>query len=265
MADSWDFYFSRVNDALSSIAVNMGLRAAAPDPTHPQLLWVWVPMRSPRSDGLSSSDEAPALDRLEDALTAKLGSELGAVSVGRITGDSRREFYFYAAGDGPLEKLVAAVLENESGYTAECGQQPDPTWSQYLNLLYPSPRDQERMRNRRVIEALASNGDQGAIDRPIDHWAYFASESDRDEAASRLKRAGFSVNERSSDSAAGVRSHGLQFQHRGPAAQESVDQASFRILDALSGLDAEYDGWESPVMKVPPTSGLWSKLFSRAT
>lgn len=248
MTDHWDSYLCLVNDALSSIALDMGVRSVAPDHTRPHLLWVWIPMREPRADGLSSAAEAPTLHRIEDALSNVLRRELGAECVGRITGAARREFYFYGPREGALEALVEAALEGEPGYIADCGHQPDPEWRQYLDVLYPSRPDEERMRNRRAIRALAERGDQADTSRPIRHWAYFASRADRDEAAGRLERSGFSVEDQTSDAASASMPYGLCFVHHGPATQDGTDDASFRILDALDGLDGEYDGWESPVI-----------------
>ena len=50
----WDFYFSNVNDVLSSLMVNLSAIRRAADPAKAWLLWVWVYMLEPRHDGLSS-------------------------------------------------------------------------------------------------------------------------------------------------------------------------------------------------------------------
>ena len=42
LSDEWDFYFARVNDAVSSIFVDLGIRDDVPIETRPWLLWVWV-------------------------------------------------------------------------------------------------------------------------------------------------------------------------------------------------------------------------------
>jgi hypothetical protein len=65
MSDDWDFYFCRVNDALSSIFVDPGICADAPDTRRPHLLWLWVPMQAARDDGLSSDLESPTLHAIE--------------------------------------------------------------------------------------------------------------------------------------------------------------------------------------------------------
>jgi Family of unknown function (DUF695) len=89
--NDWEFYFCNVNGVLSSIMVNLGANRDPRMADKPWLLWVWVHMRFPREDGLSSDTEAPRLYQIEDTLTGSL-SESRAELLGRITGNGRREF-----------------------------------------------------------------------------------------------------------------------------------------------------------------------------
>jgi hypothetical protein len=247
MSDHWDFYFCNVNDAFSSIFVDLGIRQDAPDPLRPHLLWIWVPMLAPRDDGLSSTEEAPTLSAIEDALSVALERECGAVLAGRITGAGRREFYFYGRDDGGFVDAVRMVFAAFTAYAPEVGDQPDAEWSQYLGLLYPSVRQLQQMSNRRVVQALASHNDVLTTPRPITHWIYFADVGDRDEVAATLAREGFRA---SWTEAPGPdeQPFGLCLERNDPAEQSSVDAVVFRILDTLEGRDATYDGWECPVV-----------------
>src|SRR5262245_35159471 len=104
MSDSWDFYFANVNDVIASLFVDLGIRDSVPDSDRPWLLWTWVYFRQPRDDGLSSSEEAPVLNEIEDALTKKVQETTEAELVGRITTAGRREFYFYGPQAGRFEQ-----------------------------------------------------------------------------------------------------------------------------------------------------------------
>src|SRR5688500_16312924 len=128
MSNHWDFYLCRVNDIPSSIFLDLGVGDKAPDPARPHLIWIWVPMRTPRPDGLSSSDEAPTLIALEESLTASFERELDATFVGRITGANRREFYFYARAAGDYAAAVQRVFAVFPGYAPEMGDQEDNEW-----------------------------------------------------------------------------------------------------------------------------------------
>lgn len=247
MADDWDFYFCRVNDVPSSIFVDLGLRAGAPDPARPQLLWIWVPMRAPRPDGLSSAEEADPLGAIEDALTGALRTRLDAVLAGRITGAGRREFYFYAPHATAFASHVASVFRAFPDYAPDVGEQPDPEWGQYLALLYPNPRQLERIRNRRVIAALEEAGDVLVTPRPITHWLYFADPAARAATAATLAAAGFAVELEDARVEAAPHPYPLRVERVDRATQDAVDAAVFQLLDAMAGVEAEYDGWESPV------------------
>jgi hypothetical protein len=142
-------------------------------------------MLDARHDGLSSETEAPMLfkieDRLNDCLTATCGAEL----LGRITGDRRREFYYYAATPDGFDNAVKSAQANFAGYRIEWGKQPDPEWRQYRDVLYPAPGQLREIQNRRVLDQLLETGDDQAIARIVDHVLYFRSAAERAAYASK--------------------------------------------------------------------------------
>jgi hypothetical protein len=154
MLERWNFYFCKVNDVLSSVALDLGLRKQVPDPSKPELLWIWVYFKSPRPDGLSSSSEFDSLVAIEKHLTESLEQKFHALLCGRITTDGRREFYYYGAHSDEFESAVADALGHFPGYEFDCGTQKDPGWKQYLDVLYPSDEDRQRIENRSVLEVL---------------------------------------------------------------------------------------------------------------
>lgn len=255
MPHDWDFYFCRVNDALSSIFLDLDLADVAPDAARPQLLVVWLAMQAPRPDGMSSQEEADTLGQLEDALTGALRDTFDAVHAGRITGSGRREFYFYAPAaddlDERLEATMTATLRAFPGYTARSGTRHDPGWAQYHDVLYPNRRQLAQIRNRRVVEALAEAGDVLALPRPITHWVYFEDGAVRATTASTLVGLGFSVELEDVLDASEPRRYPLRVERVDRAEKEAVDAAVWQILDAIATADAVYDGWESPVTTEP--------------
>jgi hypothetical protein len=189
MPDSWEFYFCNVNNAPASISVDIGVRKSAPDKQRPWLLWVWVHFNAPRPDGLSSSEEAKVLFSIEDELVKTVKATL----VGRITTAGRREFYFYGATDKSFETAVRAAMSHFPKYRFDQGMVHQPDWRQYLTLLYPSPRSWQQIKDRHVLETLKKHGDSLQKKRLVSHWAYFASESARQEFSIRLSGQGFEI------------------------------------------------------------------------
>jgi hypothetical protein len=178
-SDDWDFYFCNVNDVLSSIMVNLSAIRRAPENDKPWLLWAWVHLLDGRPDGLSSDVEASKLYEIENALTTALKWPCGAELLGRITGGGRREFYCYAPATKGFETAVDKLRSLFPEYRIEYGSKRDADWKQYLQVLYPTEAQMQRIQNRRVLEQLEERGDDHSLPRIVDHLLYFRSASAR--------------------------------------------------------------------------------------
>lgn len=250
-ANDWDFYFCNVNSVLSSIMVNLGANRYAPLSEKPWLLWVWVQMRAPRDDGLSSEGEAPKLYEIENALSGSL-SESGAELVGRITGDNRREFYFYSPDPGSLEMALDGARHAFPDYLFECGTRNDPDWRQYHAVLYPSDVEMQRIQNRRVVNELEERGDDLSIPRIVDHTIYFKSPADRRAFASAAVAAGFTVQSESDfGPEEAARRYFLNLVRADPATLEHIDEVVLQLVELAQRYDADYDGWGCEVQAAP--------------
>ena len=138
-SEDWQVYMSRVNGEPGAIRVDLGLGPVVPlaDKTH--LLWVWVYFQSPREDGLSNSEESPQLYAIEDELVPEVERWCRAVLAGCITTQGRREFYFYGETADRFEDSVTRAMQGFPEYRFELNRQLDTDWTEYLNLLYPTP------------------------------------------------------------------------------------------------------------------------------
>lgn len=194
------------------------------------------------------------LNAFEDELCSALGQS-NAILVGRITGAGRRELYFYAGDSNGFTNAVHRVSAHYPDYSVDMGDQPDPEWSQYLNVLYPGPRDFQRIQNRRVIAALEAEGDVLNTPRPVTHWIYFAESAQRAVAAAKLSAIGFQTENTDPDTTSPAGDIGLRIERVEPVDEASIDATALLILDSIEGLGAEYDGWECPVMKAGPNTG----------
>jgi hypothetical protein len=250
LSDEWDFYFAKVNDAVSSIFVDLGLRPEAPNEKRPWLVWVWVEMQAPRADGLSSAAEAPKLYEIEESLNSVIPPVCGAQLVGRITGSGRREFYFYAEEPGELDAALERVMQAFPDYRFQSGSKFEPEWEQYLELLYPSATNLQRMMNRRVLEALEKQGDVHEIPRKVDHWLEFPSQEARAAARGTLEAIEFAVEgEYESDEAGAPLPHALVVSRVDSVEMHSINGVTLELARLAEEHGGNYDGWESPVTK----------------
>jgi regulator of RNase E activity RraB len=244
MSDEWDFYFARVNDAVSSIFVDLGLRPDAPNEKRPWLLWVWVEMRAPRPDGLSSPEEAPKLYEIEESLNAMVPPVCGAQLVGRVTGKGKREFYFHAAEPGPLDDAATQAMKAFEGYGFHCGSAFQPEWDHYLGTLYPSDTNLQRMQNRRLLEGLAAEGDVHELPRKVDHWLYFADEEGRTACRDTLTEIGFQVEEETVAEGEGSQlPFALVVSRVDSVDKQSINGVTLELVRLAGEYRGDYEGW----------------------
>ena len=245
MTDDWASYLCNVNDRRASIFLNLGLGPEAPIASKPWLLWIWVYFNRPRPDGLSDSNEAPTLYLIEDAINLRVGRDCEAIPCGRITTQGRREFYFYAETTKGFEIAVHAALSGFSDYKFDLGEQDDRQWAQYLNVLYPSRRDLERIKNRKLLDVLVKQGDALTIAREVQHWMYFRSEEARAMFRSQAAIAGFRIGYESQTE--GDNPFGITVFRTESIEQEVIDATVMELLRLCEQFGGDYDGWETQV------------------
>lgn len=246
MAEKWRPYLCNVNGKLASIFLDLELIKLAPIDSKQWLLWIWVYMRAPRPDGLSESEEAPTLYKIEDALNASLAQEFAAIPFGRITTEGRREFYFYGEKRDGLEAAVKKVLRGFDGYQCDTGHKSDQSWSQYRDVLFPSPENFQRIGNMDVLGMLEKQGDVHSVPREVRHWVYFGSEMSRAAFRNAALGEGFAIeSEHLSPSEPHFAIVLVQTQ---PVQQAAIDDTVIRLLHLAQSFGGEYDGWETQVI-----------------
>jgi hypothetical protein len=244
LSDEWDFFFASADDAVVSIFVDLGIRPEVPVEARPWLLWVHVNLRSPRADGLSSAEEAPALKEIGDALEATISALCGAQLVGRVTGAGKREFYFHAGEPGALDEAAAQAMKAFDGYEFECGSNFQPGWDYYLGTLYPSHTNLQRMQNRRLLEELASAGDVHELPRKVDHWLYFADEAGRDACRDTLAEIGFTLEEEGiTEDDGGRLPFSLVMSRIDSIDRPSINGITLELVRLAAEHRGDYEGW----------------------
>lgn len=249
MSDEWDFYFARVNDAVSSIFVDLGIRDHVPIETRPWLLWVWVVLQAPKPDGLATNEEGRVLHEIGEALDSLVSATCGAQLVGRITGTGRREFYFYAAEPGELPQSVTTAMKAFPQYKYETGSTFQPEWDQYLTL-YPSDTNLERMQNRRMLESLAEQGDVHDVPRKIEHWLHFGDEPSRAACRETLVAIDFAVEDEGMSEAEGEdMPFALVVSRVDSVDTHTINGITLELARLAGEYCARYDGWECAVTR----------------
>ena len=250
MPPHWDFYFCRLNDHLASVFLDLGYGQGPPPAGLTTLVYVFVPMRQARPDGLSSREEADRLAALEDALVPALVQGLPAAFVARATTRGHREFYFYAQDPGRLGELLAAVFTDFSDYRCEHGTRPDPEWSHYREVLFPAPVELQLMHNRHVLEQLRERGDDGSRARPLRHHLYFPDWKSRIAFSQWAAPRGYRCEDLPPrPEPVADKPFGLVLHHVAALPLEGINAIVSELFAQAETGGGEYDGWETEVVQ----------------
>ena len=247
MSDEWDFYFSTLDGRPASTFLDLGLAEAVPLERLPEATWLSIRLRAPRADGLSSREEYLDLVRVEDELTrtVSLHSER-LVYTGRSTSAGQRNFLFYSDNGAWAESVLSSTLVAFPDYEHTANSQGDADWSAYFQILHPSQRQVQLMRNRQVIEQLEELGDRSEVVREVTHWLYFEFPEQRDDLCAEVLARGYRELDRGDDGEA-PRPFSLQLGHDIAAEASSIDRATLELYDLAESAGGEYDGWETQV------------------
>jgi uncharacterized protein (TIGR01619 family) len=245
----WGNYFTTIDGALASVALDRSLRRKAPMANRPHLLWIKVQLRSPKPNGLSDGVELPALSGIEDQLSSQLKAACRAVESGRITTAGRRELYYYGADDAGFQSAVAAVMQQFSAYKLDMGSKADPEWRQYLDVLFPAGEDFQKMSNMDVLGGLLDAGDTLQAVREVRHRIYFGTSADRQQLAAKVKTLGYRIGPEAEGPE--ERPFGLVIARDQSVTPKQIDDAVLELYRLAKQAGAEYDGWEA-VLVAPP-------------
>lgn len=247
--EDWDFYFSNVDDIISSFYIDLGLSKVAPLTDKPNLVWVSVNMNNPREDGLSSNEEFDTLLAIEDRLQEFIINNHNSTYAGRLTTDGRRDFYFYMGDTTLFDKTISESMVAFPNYTFDFGIKEDNQWEQYFNFMYPNPRQIQSIQNRRVIDNLEKNGDPLTKARAVDHWIYFKTDSDRTEFLKKIEPLKFDIVSGDEKTSFGDFPYKLHISRIDKVDLDSVDNYVLDLWEFANECNGDYDGWETSVEK----------------
>ena len=159
MSENWEFYHCRVDDEPAYIFFDINISNEVDKSKYPYLAYIRLILNEPSEEGLSTDSEFDSLVKIEDHLIAILTQNGAAVYVGRNTSGGCRDFYFYVSTENSWEAQAKLAMNHFKQYKFESGTQNDPDWSIYLDFIYPSDRDWETIKSRRVCENLHKHGD----------------------------------------------------------------------------------------------------------
>ena len=246
----WTFYFTNVDDKLSSIATDLNLAKVSPIKGQDIVIYISIKMKTPREDGLSRNTEADQLWQIEDQiLTGLKTSKLNFSFAGKLTSDGLRDLYFFGEDGSKMENLISNIMENFPTYRFDIGHKVDKEWEGYFNFLYPIPRQMEQIQNRRVVEQIEKGGDSLTKEREVFHWIYFKTQTELDKFEMFSKSLDFkTLNKNSTKDKQGYK-FVIQISRLDKVGYNDIDEYTLKLWEKAQELNGDYDGWETSVQK----------------
>ena len=246
--DHWEIYTTYVDEKPAVILVDFGVSKVAPVASMPQLVWLWIHLKSPDSEGFPSEDEDMSLNEIEDAVTDAF-EDSKTRYVGRVTSDGRREFYFYTSDPVEFRRVTEESMKAFSGYMSEIDDADDPEWTHYWNVLYPGAEDFQQINNAHEIGRLQREGDSLTRPRPVDHFANFKTEENRTEFAIAAGALGYETVSQKENPEESEYPFNIGLLRTDPVDPETIDEITFELFELAEKHDGLYEGWTSPVVK----------------
>ncbi len=244
MLDIWYTFPAAMGEDQAWITYNHGYAEIAEKDRREHHLRVRTAFKNPTDYGMPTNEEFPALSALDERLDGVV-TDLGGVYVGRITVGGYRYFYFYV--DVPKEKAVKGIDEvaKSSGYRLQYIYEHDPEKKYYWDELYPTDDDWQVIRDLKVLETLADEGDIRDRAREVTHWAYFDLESNAKHYAAWASTQNYTIvySGKTEDG----EEYMVQFTHVGTMNLGDITHHTIGANRKARELSGRYDGWETSV------------------
>ena len=250
VSDDWDNYIISVKEHPVSIVVNLGLKDVAPIKERPFAIILRTKFNRSDTNGLPAPEIIASLDSMEYSLESALKKNLGAIYAGRFTQRGLREFYFYSVDTAQFIKICAGVMDQFKAFPWLCKAVSDKTWSNYFEVLYPSPNELEKLENRRMIDELKAKGDQLTKPRKIDHVFYFKTVANRQSFLRALDLHGFSIDEMPQERTdPGNFGFLLKISRSDIPDNQTMDNMSIYFRELSAKNNGVYEGWQTYIIK----------------
>jgi uncharacterized protein (TIGR01619 family) len=250
VSENWDNYIISVNQHPVSIVVNLALKEKAPMKERPFVLILRTKYGSYDSSGFPAQAIIDVMDSIEYELESTLKTNLGAIYAGRFTQRGLREFYFYSLDTVQYLRICANIMSKFSSFPWLCKAVADKSWSNYFEVLYPSPNELEKIENRRMIDALKKKGDELKKPRKIEHLFYFRTVAARQAFLKAMDLPGFTIDEipveRTELGDYGFR---LVLSRSDIPEQPDIDRISVYFRELSTKNNGHYEGWQTYVIK----------------
>jgi regulator of RNase E activity RraB len=255
MQEYWELYMKSLEGKPASIQFNAGISMELDDLqfSHPTVGFVKAKLKEPNKNGFLSEKEEPEILFMEDKLESSMIKFRIGKYVGRIISDGYVTFLYYLQFSYNWPDFVEYAMNEHTSYEVTNGHSQDSEWNYYKNLLYPTAQEWQLIQNHKVCDSLKEQGDSLQVPRAIEHKVYFENEESEKGLREALEKDGFKVKEEIKNED-GVK--GLNFYRIDKPFYHDIDQITLSLIEVTEFYNAQYDGWETSVVKSVMKQGL---------
>jgi regulator of RNase E activity RraB len=244
MPEDWNLFERNSNNEPMMVFMNTGLKEKTPVQGLSRLIVVIFNMYSLWDAAGNTSRGAQNLFyTLEDKLMSRMQDSNLALYVGRISVQNKMELYFYAHESEDWEPRLTEIMLDFPSFRYYTSVKEDAEWSFYLENMYPSPLEEQWMRNAKISYALNRHGDQSDIVREVEHWLHFASQMSMDEVKGKARNLGYSVVGADMDTSKDVYPYVLQLRKMHAIDLTTVNHVTQELFTMATEAGGMYDGW----------------------
>jgi len=248
MQEYWELYMKNLEGKPASIQFNAGISMDIDKfkYIYPTIAFVKAKFKEPKKNGLLSENEEPEILFMEDKLEAAMIKFRIGKYVGRVISDGYVTFLYYVQFTYNWEDFITFALDEHGSYEVTHGHNADAEWNYYKKLLYPTAKEWQLIQNHKVCDNLKEQGDNLYLTRAIEHKIFFQNEETKEALRVALEEQDFKVQKEIVNEE-GVK--GLAFYRIDKPFYHDIDELTLSLIDIAEAHDAQYDGWETSVVK----------------
>ncbi len=246
----WAFYFTNVDNNLSTIGTDLNLINNAPKKGQENVVYVSIKMPNPKENGLSSNEDAEDLWKIEDDIIKAFDTtNLNYTFVGRLTSNGFRDLYFYGDNTILMEKQVSITMAAFPKFEFDFGHKLDKEWGGYTDFLYPAPRQMQSIQNSRVLQQLENGGDNLTKPREVNHYIYFKTADELEQFESFAKDLNFKTKSKEKTDQPNDFNFVIIVSRIDKVGYNEIDEYTLTLWEKAKELNGEYDGWDTSIEK----------------
>jgi regulator of RNase E activity RraB len=248
MQEYWELYMKNVDGKPASILFNAGISMEIEELkySYPTIAFVKVQLQEPNDTGLLSENEEAEILFMEDKLEASLIKFRIGKYVGRVISDGSVTFLYYLQYTYNWPDFLTYALDEFTSYEVTNGHQDDSEWKYYQQLLYPTAKEWQIIQNHKACDQLKASGDNLHLARAIEHKLFYTNEYKKEKLLEDLIGQGFKIKDELLNDE-GVK--GVSFYRTDKPFYYEIDKVTLHLVELLETYDAQYDGWETSVVK----------------